>query len=191
MARSLRAFIAIEISSEVRSRARQLITRLSGTEAKVTWVKPHLIHLTLKFLGDVDLLDIPPVSAAVTAAVADVPPFEIEVHGAGAFPSAARPRTIWLGVNQGQQEMVELHDRVERALSGMGFRREQRRFRPHLTIGRVRGAQALGELGELVSQHADFSGGISSVDELVVMSSELEREGPVYEPLAIAPLNGR
>lgn len=190
MARPLRSFIAIEISSEVRSRARQLITRLSGTEAKVTWVKPHLLHLTLKFLGDVDLLDIPPVSAAVTEAVADLPPFEIEVRGAGAFPNAARPRTIWLGVNQGQGEMVELHDRVEHALSGMGFRRELRRFRPHLTIGRVRGAQAIGELGELVSQHADFSGGISSVDELVVMSSELEREGPVYEPLAIAPLDG-
>lgn len=191
MARSLRAFIAIEISSEVRSRARQLITRLGGTQAKVTWVKPPLIHLTLKFLGDVDLLDIPPVSAAVTEAVADVPPFEIEVRGAGAFPNAARPRTIWLGVHQGQEQMVELHDRVERALSGMGFRRELRRFRPHLTIGRVRGTQAIGELGELVSQHADFSGGISSVDELVVMSSELERDGPVYEPLAIAPLDGR
>jgi RNA 2',3'-cyclic 3'-phosphodiesterase len=191
MGRSLRAFIAVEISSEVRTRARQLITRLAGTEARVTWVKPQLLHLTLKFLGDVDLTDIPPVSAAVTQAVADLPPFEIEVRGAGAFPNPARPRTIWLGVGQGQEEMVELHDRVEVALAGMGFRRELRRFRPHLTIGRVRGAHAIGELGELVSQHADFSGGISSVDDLVVMSSELERDGPAYEPLAVAPLNGR
>jgi len=190
MTRTLRTFIAVEISAETRSRARQLITRLSGTGAKVSWVKPDCLHLTLKFLGDVDLREIAALGEAVTRATADLPPFEIEVRGAGAFPTAARPRTLWLGVGRGSDEMVALHDAVDGALDGLGYRREQRRFRPHLTIGRVRGERDLELLGQLVSEHADFAGGVTSIDEVVVMSSELSPDGPDYEPLAIAPLNG-
>lgn len=188
--RSLRTFVAIEMSPEVRSRARQLIVRLQDCGAKATWVKPEAMHLTLKFLGEVELLEMPAVCEAVTAAVADLPPFEIQVQGAGAFPTAARPRTVWLGVRRGQEELIALHDAVERALSRLGFRQENRRFRPHLTLGRVRGDRALRELGEVVKQHAEFVGGVASVDEVVVFSSELEAEGPIHEPLAVAPLNG-
>lgn len=191
MTRSLRTFIAVEMSPEVRSRARQLISRLQGTAAKVTWVKPEAMHLTLKFLGEVDLIDIPGVCQAVSGAVADLPPFEIEVHGAGAFPAAGRPRTIWLGVGRGVAEMVELHEAIERAVADLGFRRENRRFRPHLTLGRVRGDRDLLPLGQLVAEHADFAGGVASVDEVVVFSSELEADGPLHEPLAVATLNGR
>lgn len=191
MTRALRTFIAVEISAETRARARQLFERLKGTDAKISWVKPECLHLTLKFLGDVDLRDIPAVCEAVTRAVADLPPFEIEVHGAGAFPTGARPRTIWLGVGRGADDMVALHDAVDGALGAFGYRREQRRFRPHLTVGRVRGGRDLDALGILLAQHADFAGGVTSVDEVVVMSSELTPDGPEYEPLAVAPLNGR
>lgn len=191
MTRSLRTFIAVEMSPEVRSRAQQLVSRLQTTAAKVTWVKPEAMHLTLKFVGEVDLIDIHDVCQAVTGAVAEIPPFEIDVHGAGAFPTVGRPRTIWLGVGRGEAEMVELHEAIERALAGLGFRQENRRFRPHLTLGRVRGDRDLRELGQLISQHTDYSGGVASVDEVVVFSSELEADGPVHEPLAVAPLNGR
>jgi 2'-5' RNA ligase len=189
--RSLRTFIAVEMSSEVRTRARQLVDKLQETGAKVTWVKPEAMHLTLKFLGDVDLLEIPAVCEAVSGVVAELPPFEIEIRGAGAFPSASRPRTIWLGVGHGNEELVEVHDAIERALSRLGFRQENRRFRPHLTLGRVRGDGGLSELGRLVTQHAEYVGGVASVDDVIVFSSELDAEGPIHEPLAVAPLNGR
>ncbi len=191
MTRTLRTFVAVEISSETRARARQLIARLSGTGAKVSWVKPERLHLTLKFLGDVDLRDVAPLCEAVKSATAELPPFEIEVRGAGAFPTGARPRTLWLGVGRGGEELVALHDAVDQALDGLGYRREQRRFRPHLTIGRVRGGHDLDALGQLVTLHADFAGGVSSIDEVVVMSSDLTPDGPDYEPLAVAPLDGR
>ena len=178
------------MSSEVRSRAGQLIGRLQTTAAKVTWVKPPTMHLTLKFLGDVDLKDIPAVCEAVSSAVAGLPPFEIEARGAGAFPSTGRPRTIWLGVGRGEAELVALHDAVERALAALGFRQENRRFRPHLTLGRVRGDRDVRELGRLVAEQAEFVGGVSSVDEVIVFSSELEADGPLHEPLAVASLNG-
>ncbi|HVA47233.1 MAG TPA: RNA 2',3'-cyclic phosphodiesterase [Pirellulales bacterium] len=190
MTRSLRTFIAAEMSAEVRGRARQLISRLQATEAKITWVKPDAMHLTFKFLGEIDLVDIPAVCQAVTGAVAEIPPFEIEVRGAGAFPTVVRPRTIWLGVGQGEAELIELQAAIERALAGLGFRQELRRFRPHLTLGRVRGGRDLQQLGQLVAEQADFVGGVSSVNEVVVFSSELEAAGPLHEPLAVAPLNG-
>lgn len=191
MIHSLRTFVAIEISPDVRSRARQLIGRLQSAAAKVAWVKPETIHLTLKFLGEVNLIDIPGVCDAVSGAVAELPPFEIAVRGAGAFPSVERPRTIWLGIGEGEGELVRVHAAVEQALAGAGFRQENRRFRPHLTLGRVRGDRHLDELGQLLSQHADFVGGVASVDEVIVFSSELKADGPLHEPLAVAPLNGR
>ena len=178
------------MSPEVRSRAGQLTARLQGTDAKVTWVKPPTMHLTLKFLGEVDLKEIPAVCDAVSRAVADIAPFELDARGAGAFPSVARPRTIWLGIGRGEDELVVLHDAVEQALGSLGFRRENRRFRPHLTIGRVRGDRDVRALGQLVAQHAEFVGGVASVDEVIVFSSELEADGPVHEPLSVAPLNG-
>jgi 2'-5' RNA ligase len=182
----------VEISSETRTRAGQLIGRLDTPEAKIKWVEPHNLHLTLKFLGDVDLLEVPQLCQAVTDAVVDLPPFEIEARGAGAFPDAQHPRTVWLGVDRGSEEMIELHDAVERSLAPLGFRREQRRFRPHLTIGRVRGGgPGLRTLADKLVLEGDFAGGVSSVDEIVVFSSELGRDGPTYEVLATAPLNGR
>ncbi|HEV3003704.1 MAG TPA: RNA 2',3'-cyclic phosphodiesterase, partial [Pirellulales bacterium] len=139
MSRPLRTFIAVAASHEVRMRARQLIGELSSTAAKVRWVEPENLHYSLKFLGDVELLEIPKVCEAVTRAVTDKPPFEITALGAGAFPDLRRPRTIWLGVADGSESMVELNGAIERELAPLGFRREQRRFRPHLTLGRVRG----------------------------------------------------
>ncbi len=184
--------MAVEISSEMRLRASQLIGRIDSTSAKVKWVDPENLHLTLKFLGDVDLLEIPKLCEAVADAVVDLPPFEIEARGAGAFPDLHHPRTVWLGMGRGTEEMVELHDAVERSLATLGFRREQRRFRPHLTLGRVRGGgPGIVELAESLAEQADFAGGVSSVEEAVVFSSELGRNGPAYEVLATAPLNGR
>ena len=192
MNRIVRTFVAAEISGEMRTRASQLIGRLGSTSAKVKWVEPHNLHLTLKFLGDVDLLEIPELCQAVTDAVADLPPFEIEARGAGAFPDLHHPRTVWLGVGHGTEEMIELHDVVEQSLAPLGFRQEQRRFRPHLTIGRgARQRPGIAELAGILAEQADFAGGVSSIDEVVVLSSELSRTGPTYELLATAPLNGR
>jgi 2'-5' RNA ligase len=189
MRAAIRTFIAVEISPEVRARAGQLMARLGESGAKVKWVEPHNLHLTLKFLGDVDARDLPAVCGVVAEAVRDVPAFEIEFLGAGAFPAAVRPRTLWLGVGRGSEGLIEVHERLERQLAGLGFRREGRRFQPHLTIGRVR-SEATGELGGRIAALGSFAGGVSCVDEVVVFSSELAREGPTYERMFQAPLEG-
>ncbi len=91
----------------------------------------------------------------------------------------------------GAEQMIELHDAIEFELAKLGYRSENRRFRPHVTIGRVRQSpRGIGELGRLVEKEAGFDGGVSLVDEVVVFSSVLGRDGPTYEPLCHAELKG-
>jgi 2'-5' RNA ligase len=192
MSEVIRTFVAVEVPPEVKERAQRLIGLLRGADAKVKWVEPEAMHWTLKFLGDVDIRETPKICEAVARAVEPFAPFDIDMCGAGAFPDVHRPRTVWIGTGEGTDQMVELHDRIEAELAKLGYRPEGRRFRPHLTIGRVRAShQGIDELGRLIGEHADFQGGLSTVFEVVVFSSELGREGPTHEPLGHAELKGR
>ncbi|REK12308.1 MAG: RNA 2',3'-cyclic phosphodiesterase [Planctomycetota bacterium] len=191
MSNVVRTFIAVEIPGEIKQRAARMIGELRAAPAKVKWVEPAHMHWTLKFLGNIDMLEIPAVCDAVKEAVEPLACFDVEAKGAGAFPDPRRPRTVWVGMGEGSEKMVELHDAVEFELAKLGYRSENRRFRPHLTIGRVRQSPAgIPELGRLIQEHADFEGGVSLVDEVVVFSSVLGRDGPTYDPLCHVELKG-
>lgn len=192
MARTLRSFIALELSGEIRTKTRRLIESLRPTTENVKWVADPSLHLTLKFLGEVDYRDVARVDRALGEAVRELPPFLAEVRGTGAFPTLDRPRTIWVGVSEGEAEIVELHGRIEERLAPLGFRSEHRRFRPHVTIGRVRHSP-LGEplLAEQLAAQQGFVGGTMDVGEVVLFSSTLGREGPTYEVLSSVELAGK
>jgi RNA 2',3'-cyclic 3'-phosphodiesterase len=191
MKKTLRTFIAVEITQAIRRRTEELIAALAGTSADVKWVEPHNLHLTLKFLGEVQQQEIARVCQAAARGAAEVEPFELDVRGAGAFPAAARPRTVWLGAGEGTERMVALHDRVEATLAKLGYREEHRRFQPHLTIGRVRGAgPGIIDLGRLVQQQADFAAGRMTVGKVTLFASTLTPNGPIYEMLGTGPLGG-
>ena len=191
---TVRTFVAVEITPGVRSRARQLIEKLSATGANVKWVEPENLHLTLAFLGEVDVLEIPELCETVRQSVGDYEPFDIEVRGVGAFPDLRRPRTVWIGVENGAEEMIALHGSLEKGLTKLGYRAEKRRFRPHLTLGRVRNApqgQGVDDLGRAIEQFRDYQADTMSVAEVIVFSSRLDRGGPEYEPLGTIELAGR
>jgi 2'-5' RNA ligase len=193
MQQRIRTFIAVEADPSIRKSAAALIDRLRQSAADVKWVAPENLHLTVKFLGDVNADDVAAVCEAVERSVAEVSPFELDFGGAGAFPNLRRPQTIWLGVREGNERMANLADRVERALKRFGFRRETRQFRSHLTLGRMRrdgGGPGGRELAELLAQFADYEAGRMPVEEIVVFSSQLERTGPIYEAMRRAPLGG-
>ena len=136
--------------------------------------------------------EVPRVCEAARRGTAEVEPFALEVCGADAFPNARRPRTLWLGVGSGQEEMATLHREVEAPLRKLGFRPEHRRYHPHLTIGRVRRVgPGVAELGQLLEQHADYMAGRVTVAQVVVFSSQLGRGGPKYEVLSRAKLGGK
>jgi len=185
MKQTVRTFIALEPGPAVQGAATKLVQSLRGASADVKWVETHNLHLTLKFLGEVPLREIPAVLDAVSQAVDGLAPCEREIRGAGGFPTAARPRTIWLGPGAGAEPMCRLQKQIEQVLDKkLGYRPEGRRFQPHLTIGRVRGGGAnLAELGRLLQQHSADEFGVVSVDEVVVFSSQLGPGGPTYEAL--------
>jgi len=187
----IRTFVALNVSSETRSRAVRLIDRLRESGAKVSWTRPENLHITLKFLGDTPDAQVGTVCRAVSEVAARFEPFRLRLFGAGAFPRSERPRTLWIGVDEGSDAAIALQRAVEDALYDAGFPPERRRFTPHLTLGRVRsGGPTMEALGQLVQQNADFDAGVTVIDELVTYASILEKTGATYQVLGRAPLEG-
>jgi len=188
---TIRTFIAVESSPEVREAAGRLVQQWERLSRDVKWVEPENMHLTLKFLGDVDSEQIPSVTEAVRKAAAECRPFELEIRGTGAFPSLRRPNVFWLGVGQGAELLGILAQKVERTLEPLGFRPEDRPFHGHLTLGRVRrGGGQLAALLERLRKEQDFQAGWVSVRQITLFSSQLTPQGPIYTPLDHAPLAG-
>lgn len=189
---SIRTFIAFEVGNDVKARAADLIKRLKKSEAEVKWVEPQHLHITLKFLGDIPNVEVPDICNVVSQVAAEFKPIELEFTGAGAFPDASKPKTLWIGVAPGEgfDQLAALNERLEARLhDDLGFARERRRFQPHLTIGRVNGTgEAQQRLGELVAAHAEFDAAITEVDELLVFASYLERNGPLYNVMGRAEM---
>jgi RNA 2',3'-cyclic 3'-phosphodiesterase len=184
----LRTFIAVALPDDLRARAVAVADRLAAVAPNVKWVRPQSLHWTLQFLGNVDQREIAEICAAVAEAALAHEPFELEIRGVGAFPSPERPRTLWIGTGQGTEPMIALQGSIEESLAPLGFRGEARRFTPHLTIGRPGRGEPPRALAQELAALADFDGGTMLVDEVTVYSSQLTREGPIYEPLGFAPL---
>jgi RNA 2',3'-cyclic 3'-phosphodiesterase len=184
-----RTFIAVETTGEVRRRAADLADRMADVAREFKWTAAGNLHWTLQFLGDVDDLKIPAVCNTVAEAAAEFEPFELTACGAGAFPSSDRPRTLWIGAGAGARQLSDLQAAIERRLKLLGYRGENRRFVPHLTVGRAgRQSRILSMIKELTAL-ADFYAGSMIVDEVVVFASQLTKDGSVYEPLSRAPLS--
>lgn len=178
----LRTFICFELPVHVIETLAELQESLRPLSGGVRWTRPKGIHLTLKFLGDVDEESLPAVAQAVKVAASSTSAFDIQVIGAGAFPNIKRPRVFWVGVSEPSGELQRLQERIETALQPLGFERETRKFSPHLTIGRVKFADHLKRITDFFETEplAPVS---FSADELVIMKSELKPGGAVYTPL--------
>jgi 2'-5' RNA ligase len=184
----IRTFIAVSASPAMRQSAQKLADLLRAAAGDVKWVAPENLHWTLQFLGDVGELEIPSVCMAVSNAVTDVDSFDLEARGAGAFPAADRPRTLWLGAGSGAQAMVALHASIQKQLDRLGYRGENRRFVPHITLGRAGRKGPPRPLVRELAGLAEYDGGSMLVDEVTVFASRLGPDGPSYEVLARAPL---
>jgi 2'-5' RNA ligase len=185
----LRTFIAVDPGKAIRSRCVSLQETLAKSAERVRWEKPENIHVTLLFLGDVDERDLLPVCEAASAVCAKQNAFAISVESVGCFPNLHRPRTIWAGVGMGAAELIALHDALELPLIDLGcYRREERRFTPHLTLGRVKGEGMSYRLTMELTKQLQWRGGESVIDEVLVMSSELTPDGPIYSVVSTAKL---
>ena len=186
----LRTFIALDLSKPVRDKAVALQESLARSGGEVKWVETENLHLTLLFLGEVDDRDVPAVCRAVADRCREHAPFPMSVANVGCFGNPRRPRTIWIGIGEGASEVVTLHDGLEETLLELGcYRREDRQFTPHITLGRVKHeGGSVDALAALLAKKTDWQGGEVSVHEVLVMSSELTPQGPIYSVLSRAKL---
>jgi 2'-5' RNA ligase len=188
----LRLFIAVDLSSEVVSHARRVVEKLQGAPVQVRWVDTKNMHLTLHFFGDVDELEMPAICNAMDEVGAETAPFDVEVGGVGAFPNLHHPRTLWLGIRRGGDDLVALQKLLETRLRALGHPGEDRLFKPHLTVGRVREnpPDALAALAKELAALSDVHAGVTDVCDLTLYQSTPGREGPTYEALHTADLKG-
>jgi RNA 2',3'-cyclic 3'-phosphodiesterase len=186
-----RIFIAVDIGSALRQRTAQLLQKLSRLAPDVKWVAENNMHITLLFLGEVKELDLPPICRIVKEQAVGFPAFTLEIGGIGAFPTPRRPKILWAGVNEGAADLKRLHQRLEQPLLELGcYRREERAYSPHLTLGRLSEDDRAQAWGSIIAQFADWQGGSARIDEVLVMSSELRRSGPIYSVVGRVPLEG-
>jgi len=188
----IRSFIAIELPSEVKSSLAAIQSRLKAeSRAAVKWVDPAIMHLTLKFLGNIEAGAVGKITAALEEACRGVAPFRLGINGLGVFPNPRRVQVVWVGLSGDIEKLGLLPKRIDAALAPLGFKAEARPFTAHLTLARVREEagpaerQRLGELvtGTLAERTAGFH-----VDAVYLMKSQLTRNGPIYSRLASVSL---
>ena len=207
----MRTFIAVDLGKSQKERCVSLQENMARMGAEVNWVSQKNLHVTLLFLGEVDDRDVAKVCRAVADCCAGLAPFSLSLETVSGFPNPRRPRTIYVGVGEGAEELHALHDALEPPLLELGcYRREARPFTPHLTLGRVKSQGGRladaeestsaaeitgGDDGDPVAaalrKYAAWQTGEAEVREVLVMSSELTSREPVYTILSRARLQGR
>lgn len=187
----LRAFIAVEISPGLREAVYKAAAPLhKGMGAAVRWVAVENMHLTLKFLGDVSPANVELLSQMLRAEADLFSCFDLRLQGLGSFPTLKRPRVIYIGI-QAPAALEGLQRGIESASRKLGYESEERRFSPHLTIGRVRQNVTAAEQQTirraLEETRIDWLG-TARVDSVHLYKSDLKPAGSVYTRLYSAPL---
>lgn len=182
---TLRAFVAVEPPASVIPAYQAARRLLADLDARLRWVRPEGMHLTLKFLGNVEVASVPVILKAIRAVAGQTPPMALHTSGVGA-PNPGRARVVWLDVGGETAILDRLQADVEDAMFRIGFEREERRFHPHLTLARAR--------NRAVRLPSELTGVVPSarfmVDRLSLYSSELRPGGAVYNALGHARLSG-
>lgn len=176
----MRLFIAVNFPAAVRRSIAAIGSELESAGIPARWVPPADVHLTLKFLGDLDRDRLADVKAAVRDVASRTGPMVLHLGSVGAFPSPRRPNVIWVGVDSGPRLRL-LHDALDRRMMEFGVEREERPYRPHVTVGRVNRRAEPGDLRDF-ERHAgrlDFQADVE-VDSIDLMESRPGPEGAVY-----------
>jgi 2'-5' RNA ligase len=200
----IRAFLAVELSQELRAELAAIQQELKhriepemNRDVRISWAQPASIHLTIKFLGDMDEQSIDPLLVAVKQAIGNQTAMNVPLERLGAFPRPQSPRVLWVGPSEHWERgaeakrIAEIHGAIEQACEELNFLRETRPFSPHLTLARIRVGErqvgvALAQAGVL---DRPLSLGSLAVESVVLMKSELKPTGSVYTKLWEVRLN--
>jgi RNA 2',3'-cyclic 3'-phosphodiesterase len=183
----IRTFICIELPDSIKTKLGEIQTEMKTLGSNVRWTRTDGIHLTLKFLGNVEKQNINQIVEQIAEASRVHSPVEIEVKESGAFPDFKKPRVFWIGVHDPSGALARLQMTIDTKLEKIGFEKENRRFSPHLTIGRVKSHDGLNATSRALEEMS-IEPMAFLANQVVVMQSHLQLKGAVYTPLHIIKL---
>ncbi|MEM2875675.1 MAG: RNA 2',3'-cyclic phosphodiesterase [Candidatus Bathyarchaeia archaeon] len=177
----IRCFIAFDLEDALILNKISEIQRILVSSGRLKIVEPENIHITIRFLGEINSV----MMDAVINAMEDVTfkPFDVKISGLGAFPNLRKPLVIWAGIGKGAQELKQIFKQVESRLVGLGFKPEPKGFSPHLTIARVRQGFNAPILSSKILELSDVEIGEFRAESLRLKRSVLTPKGPVYSTL--------
>ncbi|MDE0300227.1 MAG: RNA 2',3'-cyclic phosphodiesterase [Candidatus Poribacteria bacterium] len=187
----IRCFVAIEIPDAVQALLASVQEELGKNIRAASWVKRGNIHLTLKFLGEIASNQINEVKNVMERVASARPPFSMEIGGIGVFPNLTRPRIIWAGVKTGADEIVAIANAVDIGLSRHGYERDEKQYRPHLTLARIKHRINVKPLAQMFRQYDTILGATVVVNQIRVVQSQLRPSGAVYTPLETCRFKSR
>jgi 2'-5' RNA ligase len=184
----MRAFVAIPIDERLRDGMVAVQEALRRAAADVRWVERENLHVSLKFLGEIDETQHALLAERLRGEATRFPPLELEFAGVGRFPSGGAPRVLWIGCRRDVSKLAGLADAVERAAADADVPRENRPYAAHVTIGRVRSPANKQRLLAALEARRDDVIGRQRVEAFALYRSTLTPEGPIYEALERFPL---
>ncbi|WP_373497983.1 RNA 2',3'-cyclic phosphodiesterase [Desulfococcus sp.] len=184
----IRAFVAFKIPKEVSVHIRGIQAALSAGGVAMRWTPAENVHLTLKFLSDIQRMDVERVFEVMESAVRETLPIRLTAKGIGVFPGVRRPRVLWIGLKGDTAPLIDLQHRLDEGLAALGFAREPRAFKAHLTVGRARGPIDPRRLVTLMETAGAAESPPFRSDKLILFQSDLFPSGPVYTELKEAAL---
>lgn len=179
----MRLFIALSLSEKQKNELHRLQQSINGYLEGVKWVSPEGMHLTLKFLGEVEPARIEAIVEAMAEAALTVEPFDFSFGGGGAFPSLQKARVIWAGLRGEVGKVAALASSLEAALVQKGFPAETRAFTPHLTLGRLRHPLPGEKINKFIAEAQTFSTELTRARAITLYQSRLSRQGATYSVL--------
>lgn len=179
----IRTFIAFELPEKIRSFIANIQEGLKSDGFDTRWVRPKNIHLTLKFLGNINKDDAQKVGAAILKSAADYAPIALAVKGIGAFPGINRPRVLWIGIRGQIDVLIKLQKSLDDKLEKISFPKENRPFKGHLTLARVKGRINQAKLINAIKKYGEFESEPFIADNIILFKSDLKSTGAVYTKL--------
>jgi RNA 2',3'-cyclic 3'-phosphodiesterase len=193
MTELLRAFIAVALPEPLTGFVSEVQRALKALGLSIAWVPPANVHLTLKFLGDIEPADIEPIAAVMTECARQVTPLVLSAGRLGVFPDLRRPRVVWMGIAGDIPQLIALQQDLEVRLDPVGkgrFKPEQRPFKGHLTLGRIKTRLESGLLVSALRQTGQATSHAFTVDAMHLIQSRLTPSGSIYTPLRSVILAG-
>jgi len=173
----------VELPDEIKKNIVEMVNELKETGAAVKWVEADNLHATLKFLGWVEDRELINIAGLAARAAVGTKSFKVKLEGMGTFPPGKSPRVIWVGITEGGDKLTKLANSLEEIFSQAGYRKEERGFTSHITVGRVKERKGVDKLKEKIESFKNAKSGEAWVDSISVMKSILTPKGPIYEKI--------